>query len=583
MTSTPLLPSRWIIPERQREAEQRLMQELKVTSLLAAALVSRGLTDPEEANHFLNPRLEDLHSPKLLPDFDAAAKAILGARERGERIFVHGDYDVDGVTSAALFTRFLGKLGCDVVAHVPHRMKEGYGIHIDIVQAAKETGARLFLTCDCGSGAHAQVEAAREAGMTVVVTDHHLLKETLPNAAAVVNPHRDDSVYPFPELSGVGVVFKLCEGINAELGQRTDQYQRAYLDLVTLGTVADVMPLVGENRILVKYGLQQLQATKKVGLQALMDVTKFDRHEAGAELKAHHIGFQLGPRLNAVGRIDDAATALQLLLATDEMQARELAAELDKVNNARRLEQEQIYKSAEESVISQELDRNLVLMVAGESWHTGIVGIVAGKLVERFNRPAFVLKHDTEKDIVRGSARSVPGFNLGEAIRRVEHLLLSGGGHEMAAGISLRRENLEEVYANFCGYASEFLTFEDLVPTHEVIGAIGMNEVNERSLHDLDRLEPFGCANPRPVLMASNLTVTNIMPTKNPIHPRVELTDETGQKRMAMAFGLGEVFEQIPIGSVIDVVFKAEIEEWQGRKSAKWHVRDVRLTPRHTP
>ena len=311
---------RWMAPERQPAKERVLQEALGVPPLLACVLVQRGYEDPKAAYEFLNPSLDNLGAPQKLPDYEQAQKEILSARERGQLVYVHGDYDVDGVTSAALLSRFLTSVGAKVKTHVPHRTREGYGIHLMAVKEAAEAGAKLFLTCDCGISANEQVEAAKEAGMRVVVTDHHTLGETLPEAHALVNPHRPGSEYPFQELSGVGVAFRLCEGLTAELGYKIDNYRRAFLDLTVLGTVADVMPLVGENRIITRHGLLQLWETKKEGLRALLRESKV-QEECGGILRAWHIGFMLGPRLNAAGRIDDAARSLNLLMTSDRGEA----------------------------------------------------------------------------------------------------------------------------------------------------------------------------------------------------------------------------------------------------------------------
>ncbi|HZH99444.1 MAG TPA: DHH family phosphoesterase, partial [Fimbriimonadaceae bacterium] len=294
LASTPA--KYWTVPLRDAAAEKRLQDELKIPSVVAAVLINRGFSDPEAAHKFLNPSLDDLGSPKKLPDYDAAVKHILGARERKEKIFVHGDYDVDGVTSTALLTRFLQSIGCEVVAHVPHRMKEGYGIHLNAVDAAVATGAKLFLTCDCGVSAFDQIDRAKELGMTVVVTDHHSIGECLPEAHAMINPHRTDSEYPYAELSGVGVAFRLCEGLTEEVGYKKEHYRRAFLDLAVLGTVADVMPLTGENRIITRHGLKHLLESKKIGIKALLRESKV-LEECRGVLKCYHIGFMLGPRL----------------------------------------------------------------------------------------------------------------------------------------------------------------------------------------------------------------------------------------------------------------------------------------------
>lgn len=569
---------RWVVRPRRPEAEARLQAELGIGPLVACTLVARGLEDPDEASRFLDPSLDDLGSPALLPDFEAAMAAILGARERKERIFIHGDYDVDGVTSTALLTRFLQRLDCDVVPHVPHRIKEGYGIHRGIVEVAKEAGARLFLTCDCGSSAHEQVEAAKEAGMTVVVTDHHLLAETLPGASAVVNPHRADSRYPFPDLCGAGVAFRLCEGIAEELGLPRDNFRRAYLDLVTLGTVADVMPLVGENRIIVHHGLAHLRNTKKIGLQALIDVSKLDRDDPGLVLSTYDIGFKLGPRLNAAGRIDDAAASLQLLLETDPERARELAEELDALNEQRREEQARILDEAIEHVEENGLDRDLVLVVAKEGWHGGIVGIVAGKLVERFYRPTFVLHHSPEHGTMGGSARSIQGFHLGDAIDRMRgrNLILRGGGHAMAAGVSLDPDMLDDFRREINEFAAEFLTPEDLVPTLELEAEVVMGEVTDRDIEELQRLEPFGVANPRPLYVCRDLELSGVKPTKKPEHVNLELLSGQGLRRRAIAFGMGETFAEVSPGSRLDVVFQASLNTFNGATTGQWQVRDFR-------
>ncbi|MEI8281494.1 MAG: DHH family phosphoesterase, partial [Armatimonadota bacterium] len=298
---------RWIHPKVDLAAVDGLVSALRIHRLTARILVQRGYSDPENAYKFLNPSLDDLGPPEKLPDYEKAVKEILAAKESGELIFVHGDYDVDGVTSAAIFDRFLKKIGCQVYTHVPHRTKEGYGINMNLVHEAKERGAKVFLTCDCGIGAHDQVEAALAHGMRVVVTDHHELKDTMPNAHAVVNPHRKDNEYPFPALSGAGVVFRLCEGIAKTLDPNSvSSYQKNYLDLAALGTIADVMPLVEDNRIIAKFGLERLTESKKKGLMALKEIS-----EITGKVTSYDVGFKLGPRLNAAGRVDDAALALQ--------------------------------------------------------------------------------------------------------------------------------------------------------------------------------------------------------------------------------------------------------------------------------
>lgn len=561
---------RWIVSPRDFSAESRLRDKLGISSLVAAVLVARGYSDAEEAESFLNPKLEDLHDPRLLPDYAPAVRAILGAKERNEKIFIHGDYDVDGVTSAALLSRFLTKIGCDVVTHVPHRMKEGYGINVSAVDAAAAAGAKLFLTCDCGVGALEQVDRARAAGMNVVVTDHHSLGDKLPNADAVVNPHRDDSRYPFCELSGVGVAFKLCTGIAMELGIEPIHFYRAYLDLAALGTIADVMPLVGENRIIARFGLQQLSKTKKVGLQAMMAEAKI---EPGTALRGYHVGFVLGPRLNAAGRVDDAALALNLLLSADAGEARKIAAEIEQKNQHRRDEQQRILAEAVELVQEQSAHNKNVIVIAKQGWHTGIIGIVAGRLVEMFRRPTFVMSIDGE-GVCKGSARSIPNFHLADAIRAYPDLM-AGGGHAMAAGCAFPHERLGDVVEALHTYAGERLTEEDFIPMMWTDAEVTAEEVNRKAVEELQSLEPFGCENPEPVLIARGVTLAEVAPTKKPEHVRALLRADN-RTVPAIGFNMGERIKTEMIGQKVDVAFQPALDEWRGTVTLKWQIQDVR-------
>ncbi|AIE83427.1 single-stranded-DNA-specific exonuclease RecJ [Fimbriimonas ginsengisoli] len=564
--------ARWLIGARNAEAEARLQKELGIPSLVAAILVQRDLADPAAAYKFLNPSLDDLHDPRKLPDYELAKDAILGAKERKELIFVHGDYDVDGVTSAALLNRFLTRIGCQVQTHVPHRMREGYGIHRSAVEAARVAGAKLFLTCDCGIAAHEQVKIAREAGMSVVVTDHHTVGE-LPDANAVINPHRLDSEYPFDELSGAGVVFRLCDGLSRELGIDLAGYYRAFLDLAALGTIADVMPLVDENRIIARFGLQRLSETKKVGIQALMREAKIIL-DPGKSLRSYHVGFVLGPRLNAAGRLDDADLALQLLIENDEVKAANLARTIERVNSDRRTEQQRIVDEATEMVIANGWHQRNVIVVGNDSWHSGIVGIVAGRLVDQFHRPTFVVTIDRNSGICKGSARTIPNFNLAEAIHAHPELFLSGGGHAAAAGCSFHFDDFEKVADTLHLYAGKMLTPDDFLPTVRIDVEVDFSEVNLQTAEALQMLEPFGCANPEPVFVARGISLAQILPTKNPAHVRLLLRSGSSSAVPGIAFGIGERLTQTGAGTLADLLFQPNVEEWRGMRSLKLQVKD---------
>lgn len=572
MATATANPTLWLWPNHPADVVARVQAELGVNAVVAQALVARGLSSTEEIQRFLSPSIDHFHDPHLLPDYDAAAKAILGAKERGELIYVHGDYDVDGVTSTALFTRFLTRIGCRVVPHVPHRLREGYGIHIDAVTWAKEQGASLFLTCDCGVKAHEQIEAVCQAGMTAVVTDHHAIGDTLPGAAAVVNPHRTDSQYPFAELSGVGVVFKLCAGLTQDLGLKVENYYRAYLDLAVLGTVADVMPLVDENRTITALGLPQLLATKKLGLQALMRVSQL---EAASKLTSRDIGYRLGPRINAVGRIDDPTVALDLLLTDDMTEATNHAQFLDMVNTQRREDQAKALEQAVQQVIDRGIQDNNVIFVWAGDWHPGLVGIVAGKLVEKFGRPAFVASVNSE-GIAKASARSIPGFDLGEALDAHRHLILGGGGHAQAAGMSAKADCLDELHQAMHDYAAGVLPPDAFIPKMHIDVEGGLDFLNLRGLRELERLEPFGNANPEPLVGVRNVVLQDWTPTTKPEHVRLKLSDGKTTVQ-AMGFGMGEEIGAYLRGSRVDVAVKLSENVYKGQTSVTVSVEAIRM------
>ncbi len=568
--------AKWAIAPRDPDSERVLQRELGVTSLTAVVLVRRGITDPAAAERFLHPKLDQLHDPKLLPDFDAALHAILHARDAKQTVFVHGDYDVDGISSAALLTRFLQKIGCKVIPHVPHRMSEGYGIHIDAVKAASESGAKLFLTCDCGVSAVEQLAAARESGMATVVTDHHEVGATLPEANAIVNPKRADSQYPFPYLSGAGVALKLCAGITRAIGHKVDFFYRAYLDLAVLGTVADVVPLLGENRVIASLGLPHLAHTNKKGLQALLRVAELAGPDA-PPLNARHIGFQIGPRINAIGRLDDAGIALKLFLESDPKQAKEMAELLNRTNVERREEQDAVLRQALLQVEERHLTDQHVIVVAGKDWHPGLIGLVAGKLCERYNRPAIAIGIDPHGQ-GRGSARSIKGFHMADAIKRRQDLIQGGGGHELAAGFSIDALNVRRFQSAMESDAKAMLTEDDLQPTIQVDAELKAEEAGPEVGAELASLQPYGEENPEPIFVCRDLKLVSVRPTRKPEHVSVALQGAGGPVHQAMGFHLGERLAALQPGTPLDVVFTANEDGYNGRRQFRWFLKDFRVT-----
>jgi single-stranded-DNA-specific exonuclease len=437
---------------------------------------------------------------------DRAVERINRALDSSEILAIYGDYDVDGVTSAALLGRVLSKLARNpeaVLARVPHRSRDGYGLSPDTIDQLHAEGATLIISADCGISAHEAAERAKATGVDLIITDHHEPGDCLPDAYAVINPKRADTRYPFRELAGVGVAFKLGEAVAARRGIPAAQYQPRFLDLVALGTVADSAPLMDENRAMVKQGLAAMSQTRKAGLRALLGaVGAFQR-----PISAGTISFQVAPRLNAVGRVDDAAIALELLMTSDTQRAQEHVALLERLNDQRREEQERIWGEALQHIQKNGLSEDKVLVVHGRDWHRGVVGIVAGRLADRFHRPALVMAAD---DIMaRGSARSAANFPVIEALRDCHALLSDFGGHSQAAGFDLRIENIPELRLRLNEFADRYLSDEDVIPCLDVDMEVTPAEICGQTLRDLMRMEPFGAGNREPLWVARNLKVVH--------------------------------------------------------------------------
>lgn len=573
MTPSTEFSTIWELLPTDLAAAENLENQLGLEPIVARLLVQRGYFSPEKADKFLNPTLDHLSDPELLPDFHAAKKALMNAREQGHKIYIHGDYDVDGVTSAAILYRFLDRTGFKIEGHVPHREREGYGIHPDTIRRAHASGANLILTCDCGSSAHEQLEAAYELGMKVVVTDHHESPETLPKAEAIVNPKRRDYSGPATEMAGAGISFLLCLGLCEELGIEKPVFYRHFLDLAVMGTVADVMPLRDNNRVIAKFGLAALQSTQKKGVRALLRVSNLD--DPSVKLTTRHIGFQLGPRINAVGRIDDADIAFRLLTTNDQAEATELANFLDKKNQERRDIQDQLVQEACDKIVTDGLDKNAAIVVAGEGWQKGIVGIVAGKVVERFRRPSFVL--GIHGDIATGSARSIPAFNLYDAIDASREFIIKGGGHAAAAGVSVHTGSLAKFAQSINAFASAQLNEEDFLPRIRIDQEVELNRTSLTLAQSIAALEPFGEANPEPSFVMRGVKLATSTPTRNPSHCRVTLQEDSEQ-RFAMAFGLGERFAAVKLQSKLDVVCNLEEDTFNGNTRLKMVIRDFRFS-----
>ncbi|HET7251852.1 MAG TPA: single-stranded-DNA-specific exonuclease RecJ [Gemmatimonadales bacterium] len=543
-----------------------LSSALSIPEALAALLVLRGYGSAGDARAFLRPNLTGLSDPMTWADMPEAVAAVQSAVRRGEPILIHGDYDVDGQCAAALLTRVLREAGALVHGFVPHRVRDGYDFGPAGLARARELGARLIITCDCGITAVETVRAARAEGIEVIVSDHHLPGDALPQATAVLDPRRPDCASPDKHLCGTGVAFKLAQALVPALGL-PDTLPWHFLDYVALATVADVVPLVGENRILVRHGLKLLATSRWPGLAALVAAAGL----AGKPLRAGHVGFILAPRLNAAGRIGDAGDGLRLLLTDDPEEAAKLARELETLNARRQEMDQQILVSAEAALAAQGSEQDRAIVLAADEWHPGVIGIVASRLVERYGRPTFLIAWDG--DTGRGSGRSIPGFDLHGALHRVGGSLEKFGGHSMAAGLTVRRARYDEFRVAFLEVAAQLLRAEDLVPAQRIDLEVPLANLSEDLERLMRHLEPCGMGNPAPVFGVRGARAVGARRVGTN-HLRFVLDDGSGA---LPAIGF-QWADQVPDGWLehpLDVAFRLERDDWQGRSTLQARVATI--------
>lgn len=534
-------------PERRSE----LGTALGLPSPLCRLLGVRGYADEVSAKQFLKPRLERLHDPFLLAGMDTAVDRVRRAIRGGETILIHGDYDVDGICGAALYTRMLSTLGARIQAFVPHRLRDGYDLTIAGVQAAAEAGASLILTVDCGTVAHDAVTAAAAAGIDVVVTDHHTPGSALPPALAVINPNRPDCPYPDKGLAGVGVAFKLCQALAAAEGLNPAELWPV-LDLVAVATIGDLTPLTGENRILARFGLRLLRQTRNPGLRALLQTANIDLSDP---ISAGQVSHVLAPRINAAGRIGDAARAVELLVTADEAEADRLAQDLEQQNEMRRaMDREMLVQAVD--ILERDYDpsRDYAIVLAARGWHPGVIGIVASRVVELTHRPTVLIAIDDDGR-ARGSARSIPRFHLYEGIRACAHLLERFGGHRQAAGLEIRPERIPELRAALNAHARDVLDPEDLEPRLRIDLDVHLSEITTKLFALMRHFGPFGIGNPTPVFGVRDVRVARPPRTVGAGHARLVL-EQNGARLQAIGFGMADRIAALePLRNRLDVVF----------------------------
>lgn len=530
-------------------------------NLFEEILSARGIS-PDQRALFLSPDYNIRHDPFLLPDMEKAVQRIVEAREKQERITIYGDYDIDGLTATTVLLDALKSFGFETVkSFIPNRFVEGYGLTVDAIERIAADGAELIITVDCGSLSHKEIDRAKELGVDVVVTDHHNVAEAQPNAIAVVNPKRKDHEYPFIDLAGVGVAFKLVQALQTRLEGLPKGQEKWLLDLVALGTVCDVVTLVDENRTNVFWGLKVLSKTRRPGLRALMAVADIEPEK----VNARSLGFGLGPRMNAAGRLETAQYSLDMLTATDSMQALEFARQLDEMNKARRAEQDVIFKEAK--IQAEQFINDPVLVVSAPDWNHGIVGIVAAKLLEKYKKPTYVLAEHGED--AKGSARSYGDFSAADAIRASDDLIVKGGGHKLAAGVTIKTENIPAFRKRVNEFYRANITSDQLVHLLPRADAeASLNHLSEQLIDELALLEPFGSGNPQPILKTGRVIVRNIRKMGADAQ-HVKLTVEhEGRTIEMLAFNAPDHFFREP-GDAVSVWYTVGINEWQGRRNVE--------------
>ncbi|MFH1730428.1 MAG: single-stranded-DNA-specific exonuclease RecJ [Planctomycetota bacterium] len=570
--------SRWLLPEPAPELCSSLSKGLGISPVVAQVLINRGISDAASARAFLNPDLNDLADPDLLPGMAAAVNRIYEAARRKEKILIYGDYDVDGTSATALLVRFFRLAGLDVEYYVPHRLEEGYGLNLEAISEFKRRGVRLIITVDCGVNAVGEAEHAQAEGIDLIITDHHEPGDQVAAACAVVDPKLTGSMHPYKELSGVGVAFKLAWAVAKQFseGRKMSEPFRQFLlnslGLVALGTVADVVPLTGENRILARFGLPALGTASGPGLLALISCARI----RNTRLTTRDVAFGLGPRLNAAGRMAEAALAIELMLTDDGIRAVEIAGELESHNTERRRLQEEAFEHAREMVLGQpDFESSRVIVLAHDSWHAGVIGIVASKLVEEFNRPAVMIALDGA--VGKGSARSVHGFHLFNALEGFSGRMMSFGGHAAAAGFLIAAEHIPALREHLNQILADAAP-ELFLPSLDVDAEILLSDLTERFVSELQQLEPHGQANRPPLFLVHSLQIAGrprLMGAKGQ-HISFYVSDGSVSYR-AVAFGMGEgIYDKILAGArKCSVVFAAKTDTWNGTGELEVHVKDI--------
>lgn len=561
------MQKRWSIEPDHSQEEVQLAAELKVSPIVAKLLINRGLGDPHKARQFLVADMESLLSPWDLKGMPEAVACVTKTMDEGGSIVVYGDYDVDGITATSVVYRFLKRCGASVSYYIPERQSEGYGLNLEALEGLIAKGTDLVITVDCGISSYDIVEAVRDR-LALVITDHHEAPALIPRAVAVVDHKQPNCPYPDKNLAGVGVAYKLCQAIWQE---RTGEVYQADLDIVALGTVADVVPLVGENRILVKAGLSKMQLQPNRGMEALINVAGLkDR-----KITAGHIGYTLAPRLNAAGRVAHATRAVELLTTPSQEEAYEIAEELQETNLERQALERDIHEVARQDVLKQGPDADYVVVVGGQDWHPGVIGIVASRLVEEFYKPTLVIS--IKDGIGKGSCRSIDNCNIYEALQSAEDLLIQFGGHQGAAGFSIKEDKIPALRERLAQYCKEHLAETDYLPIVDIDSQVAIDDIDVPLIEEIETLEPYGMANPTPVLALEEATISDLfLMGQQKKHAKVLLEREDSTID-AIAWNRPDLHASFFPGDRVKVAFTVQKNEWNGHVSPQLMIQDMAL------
>lgn len=558
------MSKKWQVYQVDNEKVEQIQQKYEVNKLLATILANRGIVEEKQIDKFLHPKRSDFYNPYEMPDMEIAVSRIIKAIENEEKTIIYGDYDVDGITSVTVLKSFLEERGLEVAEYIPNRLNEGYGLNNNAVEKIASQGYTLMITVDCGISAVEEVRYANELGIETIITDHHEPGNELPAALAVVDAKRKDNKYPFRNLAGVGVVFKLSQAIGMRLDLEEKEYLK-YLDIVCIGTISDIVPLVDENRVIVKLGLKLVEQTKNLGLRSILKSAGYSKIDSTT------ISFGVAPRINASGRMGHQEDALKLFLSKEIDEVNELTQKLNDYNRIRQETEKNIYAEVISKIEKDNLSEKNTIVVMGKNWHHGVIGIVSSKITEMYFKPSILLCE--EDDCGKGSGRSIPGFDLYEALTECKEFIDRFGGHSMAIGINIKKENFE----NFKNKLEEIATqkhIEDIVPILKIDAQVSLDEISKDMVDSLKELEPFGEENKTPLFVFKNLKIDSIRALSEGKHLKLTLKDSKNIVN-AIGFNLGELTNEYKIDDRVDVVGNLEVNSFNGMENIQINIKDI--------